>query len=491
MSATLKAVSLNELGETLLAQIYQIVTGGDDNVPPSPDNFFSWCMPGIPFTLEDFTFCSKGIGGGMTAEEDKSLLQQAFNFSQVVDFIPDVTGIYGNDMQQTIWRTSEARMSHLYSEILRFSKVVSQELSQKEKAKLDKFRKLLRTTKKVKDLITDEEKEVTVDGPVLQAYNEKMQAYIVARMLYNTKRVNAQAATGAEGKMAVADWTNNATLYRMQVKAAMDAWVAGGFRNEVDQMNAFINQVTQRDMILWKQKLMENFHDAHVSGLGPGQEFLYTTLIPGNFASSGGWTEFAYDHKRASSLAHSEYNSWSAGAGLRFGLFGFGGGASGQSQKFNSNYSISSFKISFELTQVIISRPWFYPEFFMNRGWTLRKGEGWTYDDMPSDGQIPPKGNFIAYPVMALFARNIVIDSAEFKSAYEEYKKSISAKASVGWGPFRLSGSYTHGESEKKFESEFEGQKLKVPGMQIIGFVNHRIGKAPDPLPELKDSDFQ
>jgi hypothetical protein len=29
-----------------------------------------------------------------------------------------------------------------------------------------------------------------------------------------------------------------------------------------------------------------------------------------------------------------------------------------------------------------------------------------------------------------------------------------------------------------------------VKGMQIIGFVNHLIGKAPNPLPELKDADF-
>jgi hypothetical protein len=140
--------NLNDLGKTLLAQLYQIVTGGDANVPPSKNTFLSWCQPGIPFQAKDFNFAAKGLGGGKDAEADRLLLQQAFDFAQIVDFVPDRTGIYNNDMQQTVYRTSEARLSHLYGEILRFSKVVSKDLTEKEKAKLDKFRGLLRTTKK-------------------------------------------------------------------------------------------------------------------------------------------------------------------------------------------------------------------------------------------------------------------------------------------------------------------------------------------------------
>lgn len=485
------AVKMNDLGKTLLAQLYQIVTGGDESVPPSQHNFVSWCMPGIPFEPADFNFAVKGMGGGKDAEEERLLLQQAFAFSQLVDFIPDPTGTYNNDMQQTVWRSSEARMSHIYSEILRFSKVVSYPLSDEQKAKIEKFRKLLRVTKKVKDLITDEEKEVTVDGPMIQLYNEKMQAYIAAALVYNSKRVAAQSATGVDGKAAVLDFANNAVLYRMQVKAAMDAWVSGGYKNEVDQINAYINQVTQRDMMLWKQRLLENYEGAKVSGLGPGQEFLYTVLIPGNFANASGWTGFSFSHEKVATTSHFESNSWSVGGGVNWGFWSASANVSSQSQKFNSDFSLSSFKMSFDLAQVVISRPWFYPEFFMNRGWTLRKGEGWMYDDMPSNGQKPPRGNFIAYPTVALFAKNIVIDSLDFASAYEEYSKSLSVNASVGWGPFRLNGSYSHAEAGRSYNSEKTTSGLKVPGMQIIGFQNYVIGKAPNPLPDIKESDFQ
>lgn len=485
------ATTLNQLGDTLLSQIYEIVTGGDDKVPPSPHSFLSWCMPGLPFTKEDFGFCEKGFGGGATAEEDKLLLNQAFAFSQLVDFIPDRSGIYANDQQQTVWRTSQARMSHVYGEILKAAKVVNDELTTEQQEKLEKFRKLLRATKTVKDIVTDEEKQVVVDGPMLQAYNEMFAAYDEARTVYNAKRLAAIAASGTAGKAALADWNLNADLYRMKVDHALSNWKTGGYKEDVEKINAYIQNVTQRSMDIWKKQLQSEHEGALLTALGPGQEFFYTTLIPANFAArDSGWTTFTVSHEDVKESGRTKTNAWSAGAGAGWGLFSFGGQGSGQSSQSSSSKQVSSFKLSLALTQVVISRPWFYPEFFMNRGWMLQKGAGWLFDDMPSDGKMPPQGNFIAFPASAIFARDIVIESAEFVSELREFSKTASANASVGWGPFSLKGSYSHSETGRDFSSSVDGQSLRVPGMQIIGFVNHLVGKAPNPLEDLKETDF-
>lgn len=488
---TVATTTLNDLGKMLINEISASVTGGDNHVPASKDNFISWCMPGLPFEPVDFTFCVKGLGGGATAEEEKLLLQQAFNFANLIDFIPDVSGIYDDKKQEAVFRTSEVRLSHIYGEILKFAKVVSGELSPSEKAKLERFRGLLRTTKKTKDIVTEEEKEVTVEAPMLQAYNDKFAAYKAAVLAYNTKRIEAQSASGVEGKRAVVDWTNNAALYRMMVKTAMDQWVTGGYKNDVEKINAYINLVTQRDLKLWQQKLLEFYDDAKVSGLGPGQEFFYTTLIPGNFAGAHGWTRYECSESHTHSGTHSETISGGGSGGLHFGLFSIGGGASHKSSQYSSEFGVSKFHLRMELTQAVVSRPWFYPEFFLNRGWTLRKGEGWTYDQMPSDGAAKPSGLVIGYPTLALFARNIEIESTEFASAYSEFSKSTGASGGVGWGPFRLGGNYAHSESGRNFSSDASHGKISVPGTQIIGFVNHLIPKAPNPLPELKDKDFE
>jgi hypothetical protein len=485
------AFPINDLGRALTTQIYHTVLGGDDKVKPPQDTFFTWCMPGLPFTESDVDFCAKGIYSAPTAEEMNSRLTHAMNLSLLMDFIPDVSAPYSNDRQEGMFKPdAEKHLSEMYRQILRFSKTVNYELSDKEKAKLEKFRGLLFTTRKVTDLVTDEVKELTEEGKVLKAYNQRMADYLAAALDYNAKRIGAASATGPAGKQAVADWSMNAQLYYLKVKAAADAWTSGGYRNEVDQMNAYINQVTERSLVLWKQQLEELYDKGVVTGTDVAIPFRYTTLVPGDFMSSGGWTTLRVSHETVDWANHNESTSWSAGGGVNFGLFRIGGSASHSSAEQSRSFAVNSFNLSFDLCQVLVVRPWFYPEWFSNHGWMLRKGEGWTFDQMPSDGARPPKGEFIGYATQAIFARNVKIESAEFVSQYKAAQSEWGGSAGVGWGPFTLSGSYRHTSSDEKFHSETSGEGLSTLGPQVIGFVNHLIGKAPSPLKELKDSDF-
>jgi hypothetical protein len=485
------AKTLDELGSTLLTQISNIVNGGDGRIPASPDTFLTWCTPGLPFDPGDFDFAAGGFGAAADAESYRRLLQQAFNFSQLVDFIPSLAAPYDRADQEYVNRPSQQRLSKVYGDILQFSKVAKYELTPEQQEKLEKFRKLMRVTKVEKNLVTDEEIEKTVDGPVIVAYNEKMAAYISERAAYNSLRTKADSAKGPDGIAAVADWASNSELYWLKVKAAADAWASGGYRNDVDAMNAYITQTTQRSMALWKAGLQEDLDKAELAATTPGSVFHFTTVVPGNFASAGGWTGYGMSHEETESNSHYENESWSAGGSVGFGLFSFGANASHSSSSQSSDYRCESFRLTMELAPVVISRPWFAAEFFQNRGWTLRKGEGWFYDDFPSDGQRPPKGNMIGYSTQAIFARNIVIESAEFAQAYQASQSQTEVGGSVGWGPFSLSGSYSHAEGDTHFESHVDGAKVTVPGMQIIGFVNELVGKAPNPMDGLTDADFE
>ena len=89
-----------------------------------------------------------------------------------------------------------------------------------------------------------------------------------------------------------------------------------------------------------------------------------------------------------------------------------------------------------------------------------------------------------------IFARKISITSSELVTALKTYSKSLDVNASVGIGPFSVKGSYGQSESGRNFDSTSDGQTLMVPGMQILGFVNRLIPKAPNPLPDLKPEDF-
>jgi len=428
--------NLNDLGKVLTTQIYHTVLGGDDNVPPPKNTFFTWCMPGFPFTANDLDFCAKGIYSAPTGEEMNSRLTHAFSLAMLMDFIPDVGAPYSNARQEGMYKPdAEKRLSEMYRQILRFSKVVAYELTDKQKERLEKFRKLLFTTKKVKDLITDEEKEVTEESPLLKVYNEKMAAYVSAALEYNSKRIASAAATGPEGKGAVADWSMNAQIYYLKVKAANDAWTSGGYHNEVDGMNAEINQITERSMVLWKQQLEETYEKGVVTGTDVPIPFRYTTLVPGNLATAGGWTRIGVNHEQVKWAKDNEVTSSSAGGGVNFGFCSFGGGGDSTNREYEETHEMHSFNLDFEMCQAVIVRPWFYPEWFANHGWTLRKGEGWTFSDMPSNGGNPPKGEFIGFPTQAIFARNVKIKSRDFVSAYKKVSSSAGGNASIGWGP--------------------------------------------------------
>src|SRR4051794_24963260 len=51
------------IANAIMAHLYDILTNGDDTVPVSEDNFFSWCTPGIPIREEDFDFLTQGLTG--------------------------------------------------------------------------------------------------------------------------------------------------------------------------------------------------------------------------------------------------------------------------------------------------------------------------------------------------------------------------------------------------------------------------------------------
>lgn len=489
------AKTLQELGATLRGLMYDTLCGGDGSLPPAKNSFITWAMPGLPYQASDFDFAAKGIASGKTAEDVNALGTQAFSFATQVDFIPNVSSAYTHDQQQGVYRNDAGmRLSELYGQILKASKVVQNDPTPAQQAKIDKFRGLLKTTTQVPDILADDPdatKEVTEDSKIVKAYDAAQMAYLAAKLNYNSKRIAAASASGPEGKAAVLDWQSNAQLYLMQARAAENNWAATGYRNEVDQMRAYINQATEKSMTLWKDKLENYFDDSLISGSNAGERFYYTTVSPGNFANAGGWTSFGMNHSQVDRSTRNSETSWSAGGGFSLGFWNLAGGASGRHTTSDQNYAMDTFELSFSMTQVQIQRPWFYPEFFVNRGWTLTPGDGWTFDKLPSDGANPPDGIFVGYPMQAIFVKDVKITSASFVQAYHAYSDSVKGSAATGFGPFVLTGSYGNTTSGDEFHSTDNGTTLTVPGMQLIGFVNHLLGKTPNPLPDIPAEKFE
>jgi hypothetical protein len=480
-----------DLMQALVAKLYSILTGDDDSIKTPRNKFVSWFQPGVAFDPKDFRFCAKGFVGE-TAEEIQEAYHQAFVLSKLFDYVPDVSKEFiPDELQQTLYAGTQDTISSVYGDVLKYSRVVHKELSDKEKEKLKKFRDLLSVEVEEEDILTGEKKTVTKPGKLTIAYNTMMNEYIEAADQYMNLKIDAMAASGndPEAKRRVYNWANKSDFLRRRMDAAWAAWVAQGYKNEYETISAYIEQVTQKSLVLYKQDLQRKLGSALLNSASDGA-FYYTTLLPGNFATSAGWNRFTFVEEDAETHFKKKTNKWGASGGVNFGLFSVGAKAGGSKMQMNSDAKADHFGAEFEFTQVPICRPFFEPGFFWMRSWTLDKQWELSFDKTVSDGDAKPVGRLVAYPVSALFVRNVKLTSTSWSSHADFLKKSLKAGGSVGYGPFRIGGSYESGEEKRNTTYHREGDTLSIEGMQLIGFINNIIPKCPNPQPSLKPEDF-
>ena len=520
----------SQLVTSIMAKLYDVLTNGDDTVPQSEDNFFSWATPGIPMESADLEFLSQGltgvvkkasvaemVGAGVAAggaeasalasgsleltpamldqlraEDAARMYMQAENLARLVDFVPDVTSATNQQFARLNVLNNEGSLSDVYRYVLRMSQVMHNELDDAARQKIEKFRKLLSVTKIKKNLVDDSETEVTEPSPLSQAYHDKMAAYESAALEYNTRRIDALSAANPS---AVHYWAMNANILRNKVKHAMNDWVSNGYRNDYEGMAAYIDQVMQRDMALLKQEYRDDLEKARLTGMASGSDFFYTSLIPGNFAKAGGWTTFTFtgvDLKSHASSTHSTKKWQTQAAAGYLGIFGGkgGGGSNTSRTEFKNSFDSSKIEVSFQICQVPIVRPWFKPAFLLSKSWRFDQNNPEAKNEIVSDGGKPGKGLMPAYPTAVIFIRDLRLFVGHASGLSEFVSEHTSSSAGGGGflaiGAFHGGGTYnratTTGNTERTNESHFDGQELKVPGMQVAGFKCHVLPKSPDPL---------
>jgi hypothetical protein len=461
--------------KALLGKLYMILMGGDATAPASTNSFIAWLAPGIPIDPNNLAYLGKGIAS-KNADENKALLAQAADFSRLVNLVPDASGVIGLAKQKVTFENTGDMVWTQYFNALDHSQVADQDLTPDVNAKLDKFRKLLWTTRK--NIVTDAEEAVA--GPVLAAWTEKQAAYDDAVLTYNNKRISAM---NADNPMVVQDWAMNADTYRSKVRAADGAWVSGGYKNEVRDMTAFINQVTQRSLKLMKDDLRDQFNRGKLRDLVSDGDFWITTVLPIGFATGSGWTEFTFKQENQATYDRSETNAWDASVKVNAGLFGGSVNSKGEISDKVTNLDTKGFECSFELVQVPIVRPWFSPEFLRMKSWRIDP----QYKDGPlSDGKRPPTGSFGAYSTTCIFVRNLKMNFDELHKKDSQYAQSIKNNIQASYGPFvAASAQYDRSVKENKFSSELTKDGLVVKGMQMIAMKCQLLPKAPDPDPNI------
>jgi hypothetical protein len=528
----------SQLMSSVMGKLYDVLTNGDDTVPQSEDNFFSWATPGIPVDESEFEFLTQGLtgivkkraieemmvpvgagaGGGdgtatatatapaltateleaLRAQDTQGLYMQAENFARMVDFVPDVTRPDNQQFTRLSVMNNEGSLSDIYRYILRMSQVAKTELEPETKAKVEEFRKLLTSTTIKKDLIDGTEKEVSGPSPLVTVYNEKMAAYEDAVLTYNNARIDAMTASDAR---AVHNWAINANVLRNRVRAAMNDWVSNGYKNEYEAITAYINQVMMRDMALLKEEYRDDLEKARLTSPTSGSDFFFTSLVPGNFAKSSGWTEFRFNSGSFETHASSNYSTkkWKAsGRAGWLGIFGGsgGGGSSSSESEYKTSFKTENFSLSFQIAQVpIVKEQWFKTPFMMSQSWRFDQNNAEAKGQLISDGATPPRGMMPAYPTAVIFVRNLHLKFGESSGFSDWMAQQTSTTAGGGgfvrWGAFAMGGSYNRntssGSTQFNHGYKFENQEMLIPGMTVAGYKCHIVDEQrPKPLPTIE-----
>jgi hypothetical protein len=468
-------------------------------------------MPGVSFSEDDFRFLTQGLSGVVKSEETINLapdimnklratdagrmMMQAEQVSRLCDFVPEITTAPNTAFLPFKVSHNHGSLSDRYKMILTMSQVMHSALSEDTEQRIIKFRNLLQTTIKKKDLVSGQDKDVTAPSPLAMAYNERMANYINAALEYNQHRVDVIA--GPDPK-AVQFWAINADLLRAKVRAAMDDWIINGYKNDFEQIVGYIDQVQARDVSVLKREYEDDLARAALRGLSSGADFFYTALVPGDLSQSSGWSKFTFDARelRKYSNASVSGSGWSASAIANYLGIGASGGAahSEQKQPYDGKLDLNYFKLRFSICKALIIRPWFKEHFIVSKFWRFDESNPAVkeFNGIVSDGGKPPTGLIPAYPTAAIFVRDVRLDFGENTSFSDYYNRQSTSNEggglNISLGPFSLGGKAKHwsndGYSKQTYGAHLTEHGISAPGVQLIGFQCHMFdNKCPDPDP--------
>ncbi len=333
-----------------------------------------------------------------------------------------------------------------------------------------------------KDLTPEQEEEIVelesfVDDGT-DSYEEYKWRYLSAKY----ERIAAVEEGGT---------TLEENLARARERRALREWEdrRKGNRRSYERKISRLNQLTSRDPNTAWDRWRERFEASSMEA--GGEEFWPVSLIPAvSRWSDGGtsWGRFAYSFDSNSFSSYSKSTSWSGGGGISLGLWSFGGGASGSEERRKMKSDASGITVEFDYLRVNLSlRGWLNESFLRRRNWAFDPATyGNSEENALSYGSDPaafkrPLGRLPVLPLGLLVVKNVKLSGFDSSEEREFIQRTLTTRASVGWGPFRVSGSYSSTTTSEKIESEFQDGSIVVKDAQIVGVFGSLMPDSPNP----------
>lgn len=494
----------------VFGQVYNKLTNGGNPEMLGPNNFVAWEPVASVIDEEAFDFAVKGVFGSppkdenMTDEAYEDLraskkwgaYAQAEEFAFLADQIPAfIPKLKGNSREFTVFTPQPGNtVSNVYSDLMDFSVVKDSKIDPKIEKKLERLRKKLFKTKKLKNPDFDDESiEHPEDNPkyIYQSFiSSAYTKYLEYEVRYNDAEeilVDLEKRITEGDVEAMTEKAINGRNLLRQRDNALKRWESMGYKGQIEKIMNYIDEIESSNFLTIKKRYESELLASKRTTLGGGNTYYYSSPVPSSILeNSRGWTEFEFNKSEYNKVKKRSQHSWSAKASY----FGIGKiGNSGKVTNTSSDYNFNDFKMKFKLTKCYLNRGWFSSTFLKSRYWKYSKnGEIVMNNQMISDGN--GKGLMPAVVTELYFVKDLEISFKKNSASYKKMQKDIKAGGGFRVGLFNLGAKYNHSSSRSSANIKKEQQGVKSPEILLVGRKCHILNKAPNPLPSIKDSEW-
>ncbi|MEV2216155.1 hypothetical protein AB0H86_32850 [Streptomyces sp. NPDC050997] len=205
------------------------------------------------------------------------------------------------------------------------------------------------------------------------------------------------------------------------------------------------------------------------------ETFLRTNITPSDWASAdaSSWPSYHFNESTFASEFTTEATSWGGSANVQVGLWSFGGGVQHSDSRQAMSQDTTNIGVSFKWRVCPVYRKWMDASLFRLPNWGLGSLGGPGVISGGPNSQMP------LIPIALVIVRDVEITADWSHQDSEKITEATSGSASVGWGPFAVSGNYSHSSTSDRFSAKASDKGFNVPDIQVLGFVCLRVPPCP------------
>jgi len=380
---------MNKISLALIGKLIRLYEMEDR----SKEVFISLETTPMPYTDKDFIFVDEA---GSDAQKLREAKQKQYQFFEQSDMIPKVSRIWQEKFGEF------SKLSNVYEHVLKRmipleETLTSEQLQEHEEAKL---------------VLNSEKKQIYDDYK--NRFQEQQDELLEVKL----------EIISSDDPNKIGLLNQKKEILEERLNEFEYDWIAQGHKNEIKnalatftRLDAIKNSSVQREWNEAKDDFLKFTEDTIFSGI----TYKPTYYRPVNFndknGGQSGWKRVTITKDEIDELATLAEQSFFTG--------------DQDVSDDNMDYDIK--KISVEIIDLNIDRPWFKPDLLMQRNWRFPDGETMLSTDNKGQEELLP-----AYIMSLLMARNVDVELAQTQKNQKKIQHMMKVAAPLQIGPMLL-----------------------------------------------------